>query len=199
MPRPIILASASKIRADLLSRAGIDFELSPVRVDEEAIIAAMVAEGVDPDQIADALANAKAEKASRRAAGALVIGCDQVLAMDGRVFQKAADVQEAQEQLRRLQDKTHHLYSAAVMFLDSQPIWRHTGHVRLTMRDLSDAQIAEYLARNWDRVRHSVGCYHYEEEGVRLFLRVEGDFFHVLGLPLREIVDYLITRQEISV
>ena len=194
----VILASGSKIRAELLRRAGVHCEISPARVDEQAIIASLLSDEVSPDQIADALAAAKAEKASRKFPDAFTLGCDQILSMDDEVFQKAEDIEAARIKLRKLSGKLHHLYSAAVIYLGGEPQWRYTGHVRLKMRELSDEAIDRYLDKTWDRVRNSVGCYNYEEEGIQLFSHVEGNYFHILGLPLPEILDYLIIRKEIE-
>ncbi len=198
MAQPLILASGSEIRAQLLAQAGLEFTVSPARVDEDSIIRAMQAEEISPDQIADALADAKASRASARAPGALVIGADQVLALGPAILQKPSSPEDAQAQLRDLSGQTHHLFSAAVIYLDGEPQWRHTGHVRLTMHDLSDAFIDDYVDRNWNDIRHSVGGYQIEAEGIRLFSRIEGDYFHVLGLAFLELLNYLRIRGVIA-
>ncbi|WP_095587813.1 Maf family protein [Actibacterium ureilyticum] len=197
MPTKIILASASEIRRDLLRRAGVVVDTLPARIDEDAIRAALESEGATPRDIADALAEFKARKISEKHPDALVIGCDQVLDCGGTVFSKPADPDMAAEQLRQLRGKPHKLLSAAVIYENGKPLWRHVGQVRLTMRPFSDAYLDDYLTRNWDSVRHAVGCYKLEEEGVRLFSRVEGDYFNVLGLPLIELLGYLTARGEL--
>ena len=194
MRKKLILASGSETRADLLRKANVDFEVQSARVDEEAIKSALIAEGAHPRDVADVLAEAKARKVAGKNADSLVLGCDQVLALSGRVFSKPKDVDEALAQLRELRGNTHHLFSAAVVFEDAEPIWRHVGLVRLTMRDFSDAYIFDYVSRNWESVRWSVGAYKLEEEGVRLFSRIEGDYFNILGLPLLELLSYLTLR-----
>ncbi|RKF13376.1 septum formation protein Maf [Roseovarius spongiae] len=198
MSARILLASQSEIRLTLLRNAGVPVTAIPARIDEQSIKAALSAEGASPRDIADALAEAKAQKQSARMPEALVIGCDQVLALDGVIHSKPSTSDDAVAQLRNLRGKTHHLFSAVVVCEGGQPVWRHIGHVRLSMRELSDAWLDGYVARNWDSIRHSVGGYKLEEEGARLFSRIEGDYFTVLGLPLLDLLSYLSTRGELE-
>ncbi len=194
MTRRLILASSSEIRAKLLRNANVEFSVERARVDEETIKSALLEVGAHPRDIADALAEAKARKIAARQPEALVIGCDQVLGFKDRILGKPDDPDMAVEQLRQLRGGTHHLYSAAVLYEDGAPVWRHVGQVRLTMRDFSDVYLTDYVARNWDSIRWSVGGYKLEEEGVRLFTRIEGDYFNVLGMPLLELLSYLTLR-----
>lgn len=197
MSQRIVLASSSEIRASLLRNAGVSFDVNPARVDEDLIKQSLIAEGLTPRDISDALAEAKALRGSGKNPGALVIGCDQVLDLDGTLLSKPPTLDAAHEQLRSLRNKRHTLYSAAVICEDGKPIWRHIGQVRLYMRDFSDAYLDDYLARNWDSVQYSVGGYKLEEEGVRLFSRIEGDYFNVLGLPLLELLSFLTLRGDL--
>ena len=194
MADPIILASSSEIRATLLRNAGVPFTTEKPRVDEEMIRASLEAEEASPRDIADFLAEAKARKVSLKANGALVIGCDQVLDFDGTVMSKPADPAECLAQLTALRGKTHRLLSAVVIYKDGEPLWRHVGVVRLTMREFSDDYLRDYVDRNWESIRWSVGGYKLEEEGVRLMSRIEGDYFNVLGLPMIELLNYLTVR-----
>ena len=198
MSVPIILASGSEIRAQLLARAGVDFSVETPRVDEDAIKEALVAEGAPPRDIADALAEAKARKVALTYGDGLVLGCDQVLDFEGSVLSKPETPGVAIEQLKTMRGKRHMLLSAAVIYDDGKPVWRHIGQVRLLMRNISDGWLSAYVDRNWQSIRHSVGAYKLEEEGVRLFSRIEGDHFNVLGMPLLEILSYLTLRGTLS-
>lgn len=199
MNKTIILASGSEIRAQPLRNAGVAITIDPARIDEQPIRAALEAEGARPRDIADALAEGKARQVSSRNPGALVLGCDQIAEVNGEILGKPENPRQAEDQLRRLSGHRHRLHSAAVLYHEDRPVWRHVGQVTLTMRDLSSAYLADYLRRNWDSIRHSVGCYKLEEEGVRLFSRIEGDYFNVLGLPLIELLTYLIARGELEI
>ena len=190
----IILASGSEIRAQLLRNAGVPVDVVPARIDEEAVRASLEAEGAMPRDVADTLAELKAQRIAAKHPDALVIGCDQVLAFGQQILAKPDTPEQALAQLSALRGQKHQLLSAAVIYGEGKPLWRHVGVVRLHMRDASDAYLADYVARNWDSIRHAVGAYKLEEEGVRLFTRIEGDYFNVLGLPLLELLSYLTLR-----
>ena len=198
MPVPLVLASGSRIRADLLRNAGLQFDIQVPRVDEEAVKQSLLAEAARPRDIADALAELKARRISDKVPGALVIGCDQVLEFENRLLSKPESADAALSQLRDMQGKRHTLLAAAVIVQDGQPIWRHVGQVRLQMRPLSERFLQSYVARNWDSIRHSVGAYKLEEEGVRLFSAVQGDYYTVLGIPLIELLNFLSVRGDID-
>ncbi|MEM8693019.1 MAG: nucleoside triphosphate pyrophosphatase [Pseudomonadota bacterium] len=194
MQNQLVLASGSSVRATLLRNAGLSLTVKPARVDETSIKAALLAEKASPRDIADALAEMKARKVSDSFWDQFVIGCDQVLDFQGTMISKARDKGEALAILRSMQNQKHTLFSAVVIYFEGQPVWRHIGQARLHMRPSSDSYLNSYLERNWHSVQDAVGCYKLEEEGVRLFRKVEGDYFHVLGLPLLEILDYLAIR-----
>ncbi len=194
MPHQVILASTSTVRSQLLKAANVPFETAPARVDEETLKLALLQEETTPRDIADALAEAKARKVGGKYPECFVIGCDQTLDIGKTLLSKPASKDEAIQQLKQLRGQRHALHSAAVIFHEGKPIWRQVGTVRLRMRDFTDAYLNGYVERNWDSIRHSVGGYKLEEEGIRLFQSIEGDYFHVLGLPLLEILAFLTVR-----
>ena len=194
MVMPVILASGSEIRAQMLRQAGVDFDVQVARVDEQMIKEALVADGALPRDIADALAESKARKVAQKNYNAFVIGCDQVLEFNGNLLSKPKSPDEAIDQIIAMRGERHTLLSAAVIYNEGKPIWRHVGQVRLRMRDATDAYISGYVERNWDSIQNSVGGYKLEEEGVRLFHSVEGDYFNVLGMPLLPLLTFLTLR-----
>jgi septum formation protein len=159
---------------------------------------ALLSEGASPRDLADALAEMKALRISEKRPEALVIGCDQVLDLQGKVLTKPTSRAEAATQLLELRGKRHSLLSAVVICEAGKPIWRHVGQVRLLVRDFSDAWLDGYLDRNWPDISEAVGAYKLEKEGVRLFSRVDGDYFTVLGLPLLDLLSYLGLRGDIE-
>ena len=190
----IILASQSASRRAMLAAAGVDFRAEAAGVDEDAVKAAMIGEGTDGRRLADALAELKAVKVSRRHPTALVLGCDStVAAEDGALIDKAESRAESRAQLQALRGTTHKLTSAAVVALGGEPIWRHVDTAKLTMRPFSDAFLESYLDAEWPAIGGCVGGYRLEGLGAQLFSRIDGDHFTILGLPL---LDWLRVRGE---
>jgi len=193
----LILASTSAIRATLLRNAGLDFTIEPARIDERALSDSLAAEGASPRDIADALAEAKAMRRARPEREELILGCDQVLEQEGRIFTKPETPDMARAQLQDLRGKAHKLHSAAVIYHRGAPIWRHVDTARLVMRPFSDAFLDDYIAQHWDDIRHCVGAYQIEGPGIRLFERIEGSHFTILGLPLLPLLTFLSLRKDI--
>jgi len=194
MMNPLILASGSETRQEMLRNVGLSFESHPVRIDEDMIRTSLEAEGAKPRDISDTLAEFKARRGSEKHPENLVLGSDQILALQGEVFSKPANRDDAALHLQKLSGKTHHLYSAAVIYEDSKPVWRSVGTARLTMHHLTGDQIDRYLSDAWPNVASCVGAYQAEGLGAQLFSRIEGDWFSVLGMPLLQVLSYLRLR-----
>lgn len=188
---PLILASGSAIRAQLLRGAGLDFVVETAPVDEAEIRLALQAEGASAGDTAVALAEAKALRVSRKHAGALVIGCDQMLDCNNVWFEKPGDRDHARAHLQALRGRDHTLSSGVVVARDGQRIWHQLSTARLTMRPLTEAFISAYLEAAGDSILNSVGAYQLEGLGAQLFSRIEGDYFTILGLPLLPLLDFL--------
>ena len=185
----IILASASEARRQLLAAAGVAFVQHPADVVERDL--ANQHGGKSPRQLAGILAAAKAGNVSERESDALVIGADQTLELDGTLLFKPTDQAAARRQLQALAGKVHRLHSAFAIVRGSRTLRRATRTVRLAMRPLSDRDIDWYLGEVGAAALASVGGYQLEGMGVRLFERIEGDYFTVLGLPMLPLLNAL--------
>lgn len=185
--KPLVLASKSEVRRDLLVAAGIPVITDPADIDERKIEAENP--GLSPERAALLLAREKALAISRRSEG-MVVGADQTLALGERRFSKPAGVEAAREHLQALSGRTHALHSGAAIARDGEVLFETISTARLTMRPLSDVFLDAYLAAAGDRVTKSVGGYQLEGIGVQLFEKIDGDHFTVLGLPLLSLLAY---------
>ena len=182
----LILASASAARRDMLTRAGIGFDVEPARIDERAIQDALTGgeNEVEPADIAELLAEAKARDVSLRNPGALVIGSDQVLNLGPLLLTKPADLAAVRATLKLLRGKTHHLHAGVALARDGDIIWSTVETASLTMRRFSTAFLDTYVAAEGDDLCACVGAFKLEGRGLQLFEQIDGDFFTILGMPL---------------
>jgi septum formation protein len=190
----LLLASKSAARRQMLEAAGVPFETVEAELDEEAAKAGLWGAGFDARGVAEELAQLKALSVSG-GDGDLVLGSDQTLERgDGTLLGKPASRDEALGQLASLRGATHRLHSAAVLAEDGGAIWWHCETVVLTMRPFSDSFLEEYLDREYEQIRWSVGGYRIEGPGAQLFERIEGSHFAILGMPLLPLLGYLRER-----
>jgi len=178
----LILASNSTARKALLSGAGLGFESSPAPIDERAEEASALGKGAAA--VARHLAEAKALAVSHLHPHRIVIGADQTLSLDGEIFHKPSDLAAARLQLFRLRGRTHRLSCGVALARDGAVLWSDIAEAELTMRAVSDVELDTILAEEGEAALGSVGAYRLEGPSVRLFERIEGDYFTILGLPL---------------
>jgi septum formation protein len=187
--KPLILASQSRARQDLLANAGIAFEAVPAAIDERAVERESGLSS--PDDVAARLAREKALFVSARHPGRYVIGADQTLALGARRFSKPVDRAGAAEHLRALAGQAHALHSAVAVVRDGEVLFADVATARMTMRPLADNAIGAYLDQAGTAALSSVGAYQLEGLGIHLFERIEGDHFTILGLPLLPLLKFL--------
>ena len=194
---PLVLASQSKARQTLLANAGIEFESDPADIDERAI---QVSSGLSsPGDIASLLAREKARIVSVRRPSRYVVGADQTLALGARIFNKPAGRAQAADQLRALAGHCHELHAAVAVAHDGKLLFEHVSIACMTMRRLADAEINSYLEEAGEAVTSSVGAYQLEGLGIHLFERIEGDHFTILGLPLLELLAFLLSERLLGI
>jgi septum formation protein len=195
--QPLILASQSRTRQMLLANAGITFEAVPAEIDERAV---QQSSGlVTPRDVAALLAREKALDVSTRQAGRYVVGADQTLALGARLFNKPAGRDQAAAQLGALAGQRHELHSAVAVAYAGRIVFEHVAVASLTMRPLTETEIAAYLDAAGSAVTSSIGAYQLEGLGVHLFERIEGDHFTILGLPLLPLLAFLRGEKLLSV
>ncbi len=189
-----VLGSGSAGRRMILENAGLDFEIRRPQVDEESLKAWFMEKSAAPlEDLALTLARAKAEEVSQNVE-LPVLGADQILICDGRVFSKPADMEEARRNLRYLRGRTHRLISALAVAEDGNTTWTCVDEAHMTMREFSDAFLECYLDMAGENVLKSVGCYQIEGPGIQLFEKIDGDWFTIVGLPILPFLDWLRLR-----
>ncbi|TZG38509.1 Maf-like protein [Agrobacterium sp. B1(2019)] len=191
MKQELILASSSASRQMLMRNAGLTFSAIPADIDERALDEQLERDGASPEEVALELARAKALAVSTLYPGALVLGCDQTMALGARVYHKPKTMAEAQEHLLSLSGKVHRLNSAAALVQNSEVVWQIVSSAELTVRTLSAEFVSRHLQRVGEKALSSVGAYQLEGEGIQLFTSIEGDYFTILGLPLLPLLSKL--------
>lgn len=191
MSDPLVLASGSAARARLLTAAGVRFEAVCPAVDEDALKAALKADGIDPAGAAETLAEAKALQISLRAPDALVLASDQLLVCGETWFDKPQDADNLRTQISTLQGRWHSLWTAAVLMRGGQRIWHTRQEAKLLMRPLSLEEVGAYTKAAGESVLACVGGYEIEGLGANLFNTIQGDTFVIQGLPLLEVLQAL--------
>ena len=194
---PLILASQSRARQMLLANAGIAFEAVPADIDERSLQQGSSLSA--PGDIAAFLAREKALWVSARRREEFVVGADQTLALEKRLFSKPTGRADGKEQLRALAGRSHELHSAVAVARGAKILFESTAVARMTMRPLSEAAIDGYLDAAGEAVTSSVGAYQLEGLGVHLFERIEGDHFTILGLPLLPLLAFFRSAQLLGV
>jgi septum formation protein len=187
---PLVLASKSAARAALLRGAGLDPILVDAGVDESVIKRGLLGRHAGPREIAHVLAEEKAKTGSLHAEG-LVVGADQTLDLEGRLFDKPQSLDEARSHLRSFRGRTHHLHAGLAVASAGEILFTTVESVSLTVRPFTDAWLDAYLESQGDALLGSVGAYQLEGPGVQLFDKIEGDYFTVLGLPLLTLLGFL--------
>ncbi|MET4387050.1 septum formation protein [Bradyrhizobium sp. F1.4.3] len=194
---PLILASQSSARKMLLANAGLESKAITADIDERAIQAASKLSR--PHEVASLLASEKAKAVSAHHPGSYVIGADQTLALGERLFNKPTGRDQAMAQLRDLAGNSHELNSAVAVAHDGKIVFEDVTVARMTMRQMTEAELSAYLDAAGDAVTTSVGAYQLEGLGIHLFERIEGDHFTILGLPLLPLLAFLRRERLVEV
>ena len=187
----IILASNSKVRKKILDENEIECKVFPSNIDEESVKRSLLKENSSPETISKNLAELKANKISLKFNSEIVLGADSVIDLNKELISKPKDREEAIKILKKLNGKTHFLISSVCISKNGSMIWNYTDKAALTMKELSDKELKEYLSKITDEALYSYNVYQIEGEGRSLFLKIDGDENTIMGLPIKKIKDYL--------
>ena len=193
MVNKIILASKSKVRKKILEENGISCLVKPANVDEELVKESLLKEGATPDIISKNLAELKANKISQKSNGAIVLGADSIINLNETIISKPFNRNEALKILQKLNGKRHHLISSVCISKNGSMIWNYTDKAALTMKEMTIEQLKTYLAKIKDEALYAYNIYQIESEGRSLFSKIEGDENTIMGLPVKQIKEYLNT------
>ena len=191
MINKIILASKSQVRKEMLEKNGFQCEVNPANIDEENVKESLLKEGLTPHLISKNLAELKANKISNKKNGQIVIGADSVIDLEGKIISKPSNRREAMEILKKLNGKKHYLISSVCISKSGSMIWNYTDKAALTMKQMSEIELNEYLSKIKDEVLYAYNVYQIEGEGRKLFSKIDGDEDTVMGLPIKKIKKYL--------
>ncbi len=187
----IILASKSKVRKKILDKNDIDNQVFPSSVDEDPIKESLLRNGASPEIISKNLAELKANKVSQNNSGVLVLGADSVIDLDGELISKPQNREEAMFILKKLNGKKHYLISSVCISKDGNMAWNYTDKASLTMKNMTDEELENYLSKISDEALYSYNVYQIEGEGKNLFSSIQGDKDTIMGLPVKKIKKYL--------
>ena len=193
MKDKIILASRSNVRKNILNENGINCEVVPSNIDEEEVKNSLIKEGASPIVVSKNLAELKSIKISKKIPDKIVLGADSVIDLEGELISKPKNRKEAYLILQKLNGKTHNLISSVCISKNGSMIWNYTDSSTLTMKQLNSEPLKAYLDRIKDEYLYSYGVYQIESEGRSLFLKIEGDENTIMGLPVKQIKEYLST------
>ena len=187
----IILASNSKVRKNILDKNGIEAMVFPSNLDEESVKKSLLKENANPEIISKNLAELKANKISLKFNNEIVLGADSVIDLNNELISKPKDREEAFKILKKLNGKTHYLISSVCISKNGSMIWNYTDKAALTMRELTEKQLKEYLYKITDEALYAYNVYQIEGEGKSLFSKIDGDENTIMGLPIKKIKEYL--------
>jgi len=193
----IILASKSGVRKKILNENGIACKVVPSNIDEDQIKESLLKEKASPEIISKNLAELKANKVSEKKNGKLVLGADSIIDLNGEIVSKPSNREEALIILKKLNGKKHHLISSVCISKNGTMIWNHTDKASLTMKQMKDEELKSYLAKIKDEALYAYNVYQIESEGRSLFSKIEGDEDTIMGLPVKQIKEYLNTVKKI--